>query len=224
MKNGSDRHERSVRGERSRAGILAKAVEVFSELGPDAAAMRLVARRAGVNIATLMYYFPGKESLYSEVVRMLEGGELSIVEEWRSSLSASQLSRMDSLREALTELGIMIIDRVIADPSRFRLGVYSALDTAMPIPGFVDPASQTPSPEKAVVREVLCRAAELGTIQCDPQEIEDYIEGYTYLSRGFAIAHIKEIAADSGKRDAVIHRFRALIHRYINNMLPGAKD
>jgi AcrR family transcriptional regulator len=224
MKNGADQHERSVRGKKSRADILAAALDVFSELGPDGATLRLVARRAGVNIATLMYYFPSKESLFAEVVGLMEGGELHIVEVWRDSLTDSRLSQIDSLKEALTELGTMIIDRVIRDPSRFRLGVYSALDTSRPEQVVPAGSSKNPSPEKEVVRSVLTRAVGLGTLHCDPQEIEDYIEGYTYLSRGFAIAHIKEIAKGSKKRNVIIQRFRKLIYRYINNMLPGEKE
>jgi AcrR family transcriptional regulator len=224
MKNESSQHERSIRGKKSRTEILSKAVEVFSELGPDGATLRLVARRAGVNIATLMYYFPSKESLFAEVVGLMESGELRIVEAWRQSLTDQQLSRIDSLKEALNELGIMIIDRVIEDPSRFRLGVYSALDVSRPDQLIPTRSSKASSPEKEVVRSVLTRAVGLGTIHCTPQEIEDYIEGYTYLSRGFAIAHIKEIARGSKKRNVIIQRFRKLIYRYINNMLPGERE
>jgi hypothetical protein len=109
---------------------------------------------------------------------------------------------------------------VIEDPSRFRLGVFTALDTSRP----EQVENKMPSPEKEIVRSVLVRAVELGTLQCSHQEIEDYIEGYTYLSRGFAIAHIGEIAKGSKKRDAIIRRFRKFIYRYVNNMLPGEEE
>ncbi len=239
MKNGAEQHERSSRGEKGRADILATAIEVLSELGPDAATLRLVARRSGVNIATLMYYFPSKESLVAEVMQTLEGGELHIVEKWRDSLTDQQLSGLDTLKGALAELGIMIIDRVIEDPNRFRLGVYTALET----PKVIDPegvesqtaqkqrspegqgsskkSSHTGSPEKDVVRSVLPRAIKLGAFRCEMQELDDYIEGYTYLSRGFAIAHIQEIALGSENRGKIIRRFRKFVHRYVNNMLPG---
>ena len=228
MKNGSDRHERSHRGERSRADILAAAIEVFSELGPDGATLRLIARRTGVNIATLMYYFPSKEALFAEVVGMLEGGELRIVELWRDSLVPSTLSRLDSLKEALTELGIMIIDRVIDDPGRFRLGVFSALDASRQEQaengGAGSQGATLHSPEREAVRDVLVKAMELGAFRADPRELDDYIEGYTYLSRGFAMTHIAEIAKGSMNRDSIIRRFRNLIHRYVNNMLPREAD
>jgi hypothetical protein len=80
------------------------------------------------------------------------------------------------------------------------------------------------SPEKDAVRAILVRAIELGTLRCDVQELDDYIEGYTYLSRGFAIAHIREIAIGAENRDKIIRRFRKLMRRYVTNMLPGEKD
>ncbi len=226
MKNGSDRHKRSVRGELSRSHILAAAADAFSELGPEAVTMRHVARMAGVNIATLLYHFPSKDDLFAEVVSMMKGGKLAIVTAWRAMVSDESLSRLDSLKETLTDLGVLIIDRVIADPARLRLGLFSALEvsgqrltegTATEGIG----STLSPSPEKDVVRAVLARAVELGTLACGCQEIDDYIEGSTYLSRGFAVAHIREISAGAAGRDAVARRFRQIIRRYIHNMLPG---
>jgi hypothetical protein len=157
---------------------------------------------------------------------MMKGGELAIVTAWRAMVSDESLSRLDSLKETLTDLGVLIIDRVIADPARLRLGLFSALEvsgqrltegTATEGIG----STLSPSPEKDVVRAVLARAVELGTLACGFQEIDDYIEGYTYLSRGFAVAHIREISAGAAGRDAVARRFRQIIRRYIHNMLPG---
>jgi AcrR family transcriptional regulator len=242
MKNDAQQHLRSSRGKETRAAILSTAVGVLSESGPEATTLRHVARRAGVNIATLMYYFPSKARLVAEVIQAQEWDEWHIVERWRDALTDQQLARPDLLKEALTELGIMIIDRVITDPSRFRLGVYTLLEA--PKAGVkVKPAlpakrgekssagegsgkipRRSGSPEKDAVRAILVRAIELGTLHCDVQELDDYIEGYTYLSRGFAIAHIREIAIGAENRDKIIRRFRKLMRRYVTNMLPGEKD
>ncbi|MBI9044944.1 MAG: TetR/AcrR family transcriptional regulator [Anaerolineaceae bacterium] len=224
MKNSADCHKRNTRGTKRREEILEKAVEVFSEHGRDGATLRLVSRRAGINISTLMYYFPSKEILFAEVVGMVDKSELYIVEKWRESLTDLQLSQIDNLKEALTELGIMIIDRGIEDPSRIRVGIFSALNNSDSDEFIPAGVVTTPSPEKEVVRAVLTRAVELGTIKCTPQEIEDYIEGYTYISRGFTITHINEIAMGSKNRDAIIRRFRKFIYRYINNMLPDNQE
>ena len=51
--------------------MLQAAVEVFSEVGYEAATVRQLCERAGAkNIAAVNYYFGGKEKLYAEAVGM----------------------------------------------------------------------------------------------------------------------------------------------------------
>src|SRR5262249_61325981 len=54
----------------ARAKIAAAAEELFAERGFDGAAIRDIARKAGVNGAMIHYYFGNKEGLYHA---MLEG-------------------------------------------------------------------------------------------------------------------------------------------------------
>ena len=49
--------------------ILAAARDVFAELGFSGATVDVIARRAGVNKATLYYHIGDKETLYAEAVR-----------------------------------------------------------------------------------------------------------------------------------------------------------
>jgi len=233
MKNVATHRERNSRGTRSRDIILATAREVFSELGPEAATLRNIARKSGVNIATLLYYFPNKESLVLEVMGSQEREELQILQEWRDSLTDHQLSNLDSLKEALTVGGTLIIDRIIEDPSKFRLDLFSDLDATkfrsdVPLKDpeekpdtLIKDLKQIDLPEKEITRTVLIRAMKLGTLECEVQDLDDYIDGYSYLCRGFAIAHLQEVAPGLKNRDEVINRFRKLVRRYIHNMLPG---
>jgi TetR/AcrR family transcriptional regulator, regulator of cefoperazone and chloramphenicol sensitivity len=57
-----------VSGDTTRAKILETAGEVFAEKGYEAATIREICERAGVNLAAVNYYFRGKEPLYSEVL------------------------------------------------------------------------------------------------------------------------------------------------------------
>ncbi len=52
----------------SRERILEAALECFSERGYDGATTREIARRAGVNLGLIKYYFDGKERLWREAV------------------------------------------------------------------------------------------------------------------------------------------------------------
>ena len=52
----------------ARERILEAALRCFSDLGFDGATTREIARRAGVNLGLLTYYFEGKERLWREAV------------------------------------------------------------------------------------------------------------------------------------------------------------
>ncbi len=52
----------------TRERILEAALTSFSELGFDGATTREIARRAGVNLGLIKYYFDGKERLWREAV------------------------------------------------------------------------------------------------------------------------------------------------------------
>ena len=52
----------------TRERILEAALHCFSELGFDGASTREIARRAGVNLGLIKYYFDGKERLWQEAV------------------------------------------------------------------------------------------------------------------------------------------------------------
>ncbi len=56
-------------GRKTRERILKAACEVFAERGYRGAKVADICRRAGVNIASVNYYFGGKASLYTEVWR-----------------------------------------------------------------------------------------------------------------------------------------------------------
>lgn len=53
-----------ARGEATRLRIIKTALDVFGTLGFEEASTRLIADRAGVNLAALHYYFAGKDGIY----------------------------------------------------------------------------------------------------------------------------------------------------------------
>src|ERR1700728_737238 len=53
-----------ARGEATRLRIITTALDVFGTLGFEEASTRLIADRAGVNLAALHYYFAGKDGVY----------------------------------------------------------------------------------------------------------------------------------------------------------------
>lgn len=57
--------------ERNRATILDAALEVFSQFGFRGATLDLIAEQAGLSKPNLLYYFPSKEAIYSELLGQL---------------------------------------------------------------------------------------------------------------------------------------------------------
>lgn len=57
------------RGAETRAQLIETALDVFGELGFDGASTRLIAGKAGVNLAAIAYHFGGKEALHVAVAR-----------------------------------------------------------------------------------------------------------------------------------------------------------
>ena len=54
---------RTPRGNQTRAGIFAAALELFQERGYEATTMRAIAERAGVSLGSSYHYFPSKSHL-----------------------------------------------------------------------------------------------------------------------------------------------------------------
>ncbi|MGA7144454.1 MAG: CerR family C-terminal domain-containing protein [Desulfobacterales bacterium] len=53
--------------------LLEAGVDIFGKHGFDAATTRMIAKKAGVNITAIPYYFKGKEGLYHAVVAYVAG-------------------------------------------------------------------------------------------------------------------------------------------------------
>ena len=64
----------------TRGRLIEAGVDVFGKHGFDAATTRMIAQKAGVNIAAISYYFNGKEGLYHTVVSYITGKLESQVE------------------------------------------------------------------------------------------------------------------------------------------------
>jgi AcrR family transcriptional regulator len=105
--------------ERTRARILAAAVDVFAEHGYEGAATREICGRAGVNGAALNYHFRSKELMWfavcDEVAARLQRIALASV-----SLEATP---RDALRRFLGAL----FDGLAADPRPAQIMVWAAM-------------------------------------------------------------------------------------------------
>ena len=99
-----------ARGEHTRQRVLEAGIELFAELGYERAATRVIARRAGVSLPALQYYFGGKEGLYRACAEY-------ITADVRSRLGpAAERVRLALGRQDLTRTELLELLRAVVEP------------------------------------------------------------------------------------------------------------
>jgi len=107
--------------ERTRARILAAAIDVFAEHGYEGAATREICGRAGVNGAALNYHFRSKQQMWLAVC-----DEVSVRMQRIAFDSVSlELTPRDALRRFLGAL----FDGLVVDPRPAQILVWSAMQS-----------------------------------------------------------------------------------------------
>ena len=106
------------RADRSRARLLAAAIEVFGEKGPKGATLREISRLAGQNVAAIAYYFGGKEKLYAAVlqgivreIRFQLEGNMKEVAALQQSPRPSRTEAVRILKDFLQSIYLRLISR-----------------------------------------------------------------------------------------------------------------
>jgi TetR/AcrR family transcriptional regulator, regulator of cefoperazone and chloramphenicol sensitivity len=99
-----------ARGEHTRRRLLEAAIELFAELGYERASTRAIARRAGVSLPALQYYFGGKEGLHLACAEYF-------TEDVRARLGpASERVRLALGRRDLTRAELLELMRSVLEP------------------------------------------------------------------------------------------------------------
>jgi AcrR family transcriptional regulator len=105
----------------ARGRLLEAGVDVFGKHGFDAATTRMIAKKAGVNIAAIPYYFNGKEGLYHTVVSHITGklesqveSTLIEIEQW---IDGGELNREEAL---------VLLEKLLEKMINFMVGSQEA--------------------------------------------------------------------------------------------------
>jgi len=90
-----------------RESLLSVAGEIFAERGYEAATIKEITDRAGVNVASVNYYFRDKLGLYTEVLRMgMHDGRLALPAECQCLSPEERLRRyVQSFMQSLLAAG-----------------------------------------------------------------------------------------------------------------------
>ena len=99
-----------ARGEHTRRRLLEAAIELFGELGYERASTRAIARRAGVSLPALQYYFGGKEGLHRACAEY-------VTEDVRTRLTpAAERVRSALGRPGLARAELLELLRAVVEP------------------------------------------------------------------------------------------------------------
>lgn len=89
----------AVQSSATRAKMIESAIEVFAAVGYEAASTRILAQRAGVNLAAILYHFGGKRGLYLAAAQALADYARKkldpIVAQLRDAEKADPMARID---------------------------------------------------------------------------------------------------------------------------------
>ncbi len=90
------------RGEGTRYALIMAGLQLFGERGLEATSTRMLAERAGANVASIPYYFGNKEGLYKAVVEYIvvrvREHVGALVEETLGAMQTGRLSRREARR------------------------------------------------------------------------------------------------------------------------------
>lgn len=127
-------------GRGSKAAILNAALDAFADKGFNGASMRDVARGAGTSLSNLYNYFPSKEHLLAEVLKIANDEQLART---KSAVDRAGASATEQLRAAVEAFVGFVVDHqtaslVAISEIRYltgvqRVWVVSARDTTQAI-------------------------------------------------------------------------------------------
>lgn len=178
----------SVPPSRTRQRLLEGATRVFSRKGYEAATTRMIAEEAGVNLASIPYYFGTKEALYAEVLaslcRSINIRTTPLLAEIQILLpsdpgAAACLDALDRLVDAHVAI-VMADDMVVAAPILAR-------EQASPSTAFPVLFEQMIRPQLDLAAALLARILDLPA-----ESPEVRVKAYALLGMSVHIAYARQ--------------------------------
>lgn len=187
----------------ARERLLAAATRVFSRLGFETATTRAIADEAGVNLASIPYYFGTKEALYLAVIEgicasitLRMAGPMASVQRLLDTPGADPAA----FREALCGLVEQQVDIVLGADMEAAAPIL-AREQASPSPAFEKVYHQVLEPSLDLAAALVGRLSGLA-----PEAPEVRLRAYALLGMGVHLAYARQ-------------SFR----RYVGHALPGAE-
>lgn len=198
--------------------ILREATRLFAERGYHGVSTRALAKAVGLNISTINYHAGSKEELYRQVFERLFHREFEVVSSFVGYVDDAVVQDAAALRDLLERLMDALIDMTLDNPEVPRLWVRRWLEREF---RFDDIETQFSLPLYEMVRDLLERAREAGTIRSPEPDIRLLLISVTWILYGYFaggpttwnLARSDPFGADQ------IAAFRLFLHDYVCRML-----
>ena len=162
--------------------IIAAAAEIFSIHGFRGARIRDIVRLAGVNVASVNYYFGGKESLYAATI-----AELSSSRSAQRPQDAAALDPIESLEEHITAM----LDRATLGGPSARLSRILAHESMQPTAFFDSAVRYAMEPEFEKLERIVQRVdPDMSDLDASALALSIMGQCYFYLFAGAAVGKL----------------------------------
>ncbi|HVB88802.1 MAG TPA: CerR family C-terminal domain-containing protein [Beijerinckiaceae bacterium] len=128
-----------ARGDETKRRIVETALDVFGASGFDSASTRTIAKRAGVNLPALQYYFGGKEGLYlacAHHIADVVGERLNLLAERIEAALAEPAPSKADLLALLRSLIDASAERLVGVPDSENWVLFMVREQAHPTAAF----------------------------------------------------------------------------------------
>jgi AcrR family transcriptional regulator len=198
--------------------ILREATRLFAEHGYHGVSTRALAKAVGLNISTINYHAGSKEELYRKVFQRLFHREFEAVSSLAGYVDESVVDDPIALRDLLQRLIDALINMTLESPEVPRLWVRRWLEREF---RFDDIEVYYSLPLYEMVRDLLQRARQAGTIPADGPDTRLLLISFTWILYGyFTGGPIPwNMAQVDPYEPGQIAAFRTFMHEYVCRML-----
>jgi AcrR family transcriptional regulator len=202
----------AARSERTKAGIVAAALELFRENGFEGTTMRAVAERAGVSVGNAYYYFSSKEEL-------VQGFYDKLVADHRVA-ALPELTRPAPLGERLAiTLRAWI---AVADPYRDFAGRFFAVAARPDNP--LSPFSAASSPAREAAVELYREVVAGSTTGIDPELARELPELLWLYHLGVVLFWVHDTSEGNARTHLLVEKTAPMVDRLARlSRLPVAR-
>ena len=198
--------------------ILQVATVLFAEHGYHGVSTRTIASAVGLNVSTVNYHAGSKPDLYRQVFRRLFMREYELVSTFTACVGDDLVRDREAVRTLLEHLVDALVDMSVENPEVPRLWVRRWLEREL---CFDEIEVEFSLPLYAMVRDLLERARQAGTIRASGPDVRLFLISFTWMLYGYFTGGpipLNAARADPFDPDQIA-AFKAFLHDYVRHLL-----